>query len=111
MKFARWGVAALAVAVSVAAVAEGDAKAGAIKAYTCLGCHGVPGYNNVYPTYRVPKLGGQSADYLVAALRQYRAGERLHATMHAQASSLSDQDMADIAAFLTSAPHHANDKH
>ena len=80
---------------------SGDAKAGAIKANTCMGCHGIAGLFNVYPSYRVPKLGGQNADYIMEALRQYRAGQRAHGTMHAQASSLSDQDIADIAAFLS----------
>ena len=69
-----------------------------------MGCHGIPKYNNAYPTYRVPKLGGQPAAYLASALKAYRSGERPHPTMHAQAASLSDQDIADIAAFLSSAP-------
>ncbi|MGH8455321.1 MAG: c-type cytochrome, partial [Nevskiales bacterium] len=61
-------------------------------------------YTNVYPTYHVPKLGGQSADYFVSALKAYKNGDRNHPTMHAQAASLSEQDMADIAAFITQAP-------
>lgn len=80
---------------------SGDAREGAIKADTCMGCHGVAGTFNVYPSYRVPKLGGQNPGYIAEALRQYRAGLRPHGTMHAQASSLSDQDIADIAAFLS----------
>ena len=79
----------------------GDASAGKTKAQTCLGCHGIASYNNVYPTYHVPKLGGQHPDYLVAALKAYRSGERQHRTMHAQAASLSAQDMADIAAYFS----------
>ncbi|MEM7207378.1 MAG: cytochrome c [Pseudomonadota bacterium] len=82
--------------------AEGDIGAGKIKSETCIGCHGIPGYSNVYPTYRVPKLGGQHAEYIVAALKAYKAGERDHETMHANAAGLSDQDMADIAAFFAS---------
>ncbi len=91
----------LCSSLSGTALAAGDATAGRAKASTCLGCHGVPGYNNVYPTYKVPKLGGQHAQYLVSALQAYAAGQRSHGTMHAQASSLSEQDMEDIAAFFS----------
>lgn len=105
MKHARWGAIALAaVFVAPAALAQGDAEAGRVKASTCMGCHGIPKYNNAYPTYRVPKLGGQPAAYLEAALKAYRTGERPHSTMHAQAASMSDQDVADVAAFLSTAP-------
>lgn len=95
-------IAAAVVLGPVAVLAEGDAAAGAKKAETCLGCHAVSGYYNVYPTYHVPKLGGQSAGYIQSALKAYKAGTRQHSTMHANAENLSDQDMADIAAFLTS---------
>ena len=81
---------------------KGNAEAGKIKAYSCTGCHGVPGYKNVYPHYHVPKIGGQNHEYLVAALKEYQAGTRTHPTMQAQASSFSDQDVADIAAYLSS---------
>lgn len=81
---------------------EGDAARGRQLAYTCLGCHGVTGYENAYPTYRVPKLGNQSEVYLFNALMAYRTGEREHATMQAQAQSFSEADLADIAAFLAS---------
>jgi len=80
--------------------AVGDAAAGADKAYTCMGCHGVKGYVNTYPTYHVPKLAGQHAAYLISALKSYRAGLRQHQTMRANAASLSDQDIEDIAAFF-----------
>ncbi|HRQ65015.1 MAG TPA: cytochrome c [Xanthomonadaceae bacterium] len=85
-----------------AAAGEGDIEQGRIKAYTCTGCHGIPGYKNVYPHYHVPKIGGQNYQYLVDALNQYRQGMRPHPTMRAQGESLSDQDIADIAAFLAS---------
>jgi cytochrome c553 len=92
---------ALSAALPTGAVAAGDPAAGKIKAFTCMGCHGIPGYNNVYPTYKVPKVGGQHAQYLVAALQAYKNGQRTnHATMHAQAQTLSEQDMQDIAAFF-----------
>ncbi len=82
------------------AQADGDPDAGKYKAQTCMGCHGTPGYSNVYPTYHVPKLGGQHAEYIVAALKAYAAKQRAHKTMHANAESLSEQDMADIAAYF-----------
>jgi cytochrome c553 len=78
----------------------GDAQKGHALAYTCNGCHAIPNYKNVYPTYDVPKLAGQRPEYLVAALKAYKSGERSHGTMHSQAASLSEQDMADVAAFL-----------
>jgi cytochrome c553 len=118
----RWGLLALTAAFAcaaaqaqtppapaadtVAAPAEvvGNAAEGQKKAYTCFGCHGIPNYNSVYPTYRVPKLGGQHPEYIVAALKEYKSGARLHPTMRGQASSMTDQDMADVAAYLSKAP-------
>ncbi len=89
-----------AASAAALAAAEGNAEAGAIKAYTCTGCHGIPGYNNIYPTYKVPKLGGQNYEYIVSALHAYRDGERKHATMQSQAEALSEQDILDIAAYF-----------
>ena len=88
--------------LSGTAAAEGDAADGAAIGYSCLGCHGIEGYRNAYPSFRVPKLGGQTATYLEIALRGYRDGMREHPTMVAQAASLSDQQIADVAAFLAS---------
>lgn len=88
--------------VSTAANAEGDIERGKAVAYTCLGCHGIEGYRNAYPSYRVPKLGGQKAAYLVSALQGYRDGMRPHKTMAAQSTSLSDKDIEDVAAYLAS---------
>ena len=82
------------------ALAEGDAANGKDLAYTCLGCHGIEGYRNAYPSFRVPKLGGQKAAYIVDAVKGYRDGLRAHPTMVAQAVSLSDQDIEDLAAYL-----------
>lgn len=79
-----------------------EITAGEIKSYTCKGCHGIPGYSNVYPTYKVPKLGGQNYAYLVAALKAYRAGERNHPTMELQATSMTDQDIEDVSGFFAS---------
>ena len=69
---------------------------------TCLGCHGVVSYNNIYPSYKVPMLGNQHKDYLVAALKAYRSGERAHPTMRAHAANLSDQDISKIADYFSS---------
>jgi cytochrome c553 len=81
---------------------KGDPKAGHALVYTCGGCHGVTGYENAYPNYHVPRIAGQNHDYIVAALTEYKKGERSHPTMRAQGESLSDQDIADIAAYLSS---------
>lgn len=83
-------------------MAQGDAQAGQTKAYTCTGCHGIPGYKNIYPMYKVPKIGGQSAAYVSAALAAYQSGQRAHPTMINQAESLSDANIADIAAWVSS---------
>lgn len=88
--------------ISSQTFAAGDVARGEVTAATCFGCHGVTSYTNVYPTYKVPKLGGQHADYLAAALKGYRSGERSHKTMRAQAARLSDQDIEDIAAYMAS---------
>ncbi|MBB4131702.1 cytochrome c [Xanthomonas sp. 3075] len=83
------------------AAPTGNPSNGRLLAYTCQGCHGVTGYKNAYPSYRVPKIGGQSSQYLTQALTEYRQGKRKHPTMQAQAQSFSEQDIADIAAFLS----------
>ena len=84
--------------------AEGDAAAGQDKTAMCAGCHGIPGFRTAYPeTYHVPKLGGQNAAYIVSALKAYKAGDRTHPTMKAIAASLSEQDMADLAAYYSAA--------
>ncbi|MCC4596903.1 cytochrome c [Xanthomonas campestris pv. phormiicola] len=93
--------AAPAAAPAASAPVAGNADNGRLLTYTCQGCHGVTGYKNAYPSYRVPKIGGQSAQYLTQALTEYRLGKRKHPTMQAQAESFSDQDIADIAAYLT----------
>jgi cytochrome c553 len=95
-------------AVAPEAMAAGNAERGERLAYSCLGCHGIPNYKNTYPTYSVPKLGGQTAQYIVLSLQAYRNKERSHGTMHAQAYSMSDQDMADIAAYFAGTPVTSN---
>lgn len=101
MRFAGVLAAIFSCAVHVPVVdAAGDSEAGKKKFYTCEGCHGVVGYTNAYPTYNVPRLGGQHADYVVAALKSYQDGQRKHPSMQGNAISLSEQDMQDIAAYV-----------
>lgn len=94
-------VAALAgLALSVPAYAGGDAVAAKAKVSMCMGCHGIPLYQTVYPeVYKVPKIAGQSPEYIVKALQGYKTGERGHASMTGIARGLTDADMADLAAY------------
>ncbi len=78
----------------------GDAARGEKIAQTCLGCHGAPGLRNPGPVYAIPMVGGQHPEYIVSALQAYKSKARDHGTMRAQAANLTDQDMADIAAFF-----------
>lgn len=107
MKFrptlAAFGLGVIAACTALSASAEADPKQGEVLAYTCHGCHGVPAYRNAYPNYSVPKLGGQNAEYIVAALAAYASGDRPHQTMHAQAATLNKEDRANIAAYLQTA--------
>src|SRR5438132_1443821 len=93
-----------AAAQESAAAAHASAAHGKAISYTCLGCHGIDDYKNAYPMYSVPKLEGQNPEYLAAALHGYRDGDRSHLTMHSQASTLSDKDMEDIAAYFAGKP-------
>lgn len=90
----------LAMTLSLPAHADGDPEQGRRSAETCLGCHGIEDYKNVYPTFPVPRLCGQNAQYLSDALRAYTAGDRTHGTMHAQAATLSEGEIQDIAAYF-----------
>jgi cytochrome c553 len=92
---------------------QGNPDQGRLKSSMCAGCHGIPGWKMAYPTvYHVPKLGGQQPSYIVAALKAYKSGSRSQSTMIAIAASLSDQDMADLAAYYggTGAPASASAK-
>jgi cytochrome c553 len=83
-----------------AAFADGDAAAGKQKTAMCQGCHGIVGYRTAFPVvYKVPKLGGQRPGYIINALQGYKSGDRHHPTMRAIAAGLTDQDMADLAAY------------
>jgi cytochrome c553 len=91
---------ALAAAVSASGALAQDIKAGEKKIAMCIGCHGIAGYQASFPEiHRVPMIAGQNAKYIVAALQGYAKGDRKHPTMRGIAASLSEQDMADIAAF------------
>ena len=85
---------------SQAAEVIGDAQAGGQKNAMCIGCHGIVGYQSTFPqVYKVPKISGQGAGYIAAVLHEYKKGERKHPTMRGVADSLSDQDIADVAAY------------
>ena len=97
---------ALAVSfVTLAAQAQeikGDAKAGETKNAMCIGCHGIQGYQASFPeVYKVPMISGQSAKYIASALHAYKKGERKHPTMRGIGEPLSDQDIADLAAYYS----------
>jgi cytochrome c553 len=79
-----------------------DAQSGSTKVQMCIGCHGIVGYQADFPqVYKVPKIAGQDARYIASALTAYRAGDRKFPTMRSVAAALSDQDIADIAAYYS----------
>jgi len=91
---------ALAAAFGTNAAQAQDVKAGEKKIAMCIGCHGIVGYQASFPEiHKVPMIAGQNAKYIVSALQAYAKGDRKHPTMRGIAGSLSDQDMADVAAF------------
>lgn len=97
---------ALAVScVTVSSIAQdikGDAKAGATKNAMCIGCHGIKGYQSSFPeVYKVPMISGQSAAYISTALHEYKKGDRKHPTMRNITDSLTEQDIADLAAYYS----------
>ena len=88
------------LSLPVQAQAGGSAEAAKGKISMCIGCHGIPMYKTVFPeVYSVPMIAGQPPEYIVKALQAYRTGERSHPSMQGIAKSLSDQDMADVAAY------------
>jgi cytochrome c553 len=95
----------------VQAQEAGDAKVGETKIAMCIGCHGIAGYQASFPEiYKVPKISGQGEKYIVSALNAYKKGERKHPSMRGIATTLSDQDMADLAAFYAESGVDANAK-
>jgi cytochrome c553 len=97
-------IVAAVLALCAATAAAADAENGRKLAYACMGCHGSEHYKNAYPKYSVPKLGGQSAEYIVAALAAYEAKTRWHPTMQGYAATLSAGDREDLAAYFDSLP-------
>ncbi len=90
----------LASLPAAAQAPAGNADAAKNKVSMCIGCHGIGGYKTAYPdVYHVPRISGQHPTYIVNALRAYKTGERSHPSMKGIAASLSDQDMADLAAY------------
>ena len=95
---------ALSAAANNAAAADvqGNAAAAENKVAMCIGCHAIPDYKTSFPeVYRVPYLGGQNAKYIESALHAYQKGDRKHPTMRAIAGSLTDQDIANLAAYYS----------
>ena len=107
MRLSRKHILATLAVIAAPAFAQqaapaGDPKEAHKKIAMCEGCHGIPGYRTAYPdVYRVPMLGGQSATYISNALHAYKAGQRTHPSMRGIAASLSDKDIADLAAYYT----------
>jgi cytochrome c553 len=88
---------------ALAQAPAGDAEAAKAKISMCAGCHGIPDYKTAYPhVYHVPMIEGQQPVYIVNALQAYKSGARSHPSMRGIAQSLSDQDMADLAAYYSS---------
>ena len=95
-----FAVASVTVLSAQAQEVKGDAKAGESKIAMCIGCHGIKGYQASFPEiHKVPMISGQGAKYITSALAAYKKGDRKHPTMRGIADSLSDQDMADLAAY------------
>ena len=109
MKFSRMLLLAAATTMSMSAAAQdksAGAKTGATNASPaapvsmCIGCHAIPGYQASFPqVYRVPKIGGQSQQYIEAALKAYRQGDRNHPTMIGVAKGMTDEQIASVAAY------------
>lgn len=98
-----WHLAVVGICLSLgvqAAQAAGDVEEGKKKFFTCAGCHGIEGYSNAVPNYPVPRIGGQHAEAVLAALQAYKQGERKHGSMEGNANSWTDKDLEDIAAYV-----------
>lgn len=101
---------ALVTNLATAQDIKGNAQAGAGKIAMCVGCHGIPGYQASFPeVYKVPMISGQGAGYIASALHAYQKGERRHPTMRGIADSLTDQDIADVAAYYAAEGRAAGD--
>jgi len=92
-------------AQTVVPAPAGDPVMGSQLVQMCQGCHGIPGWRTAFPeVYKVPKISGQNPGYLVSALKAYKTGERTHPSMRAIAATLSESDMAHLAAYYAQAP-------
>ena len=92
----------VAAALPVQAQVTGDAAAGAGKVAMCIGCHGIVGYKSSFPeVYRVPRISGQNAKYIEVVLDSYKKGDRKHPSMRGIATTMSEQDIADVAAYYS----------
>jgi len=97
--------------VALAADLVGNVQNAKAKIEMCIGCHGIPGYKATFPeVYPVPMIGGQSAKYIESALQAYKKGDRKHPSMKGIAASLTDQDIADVAAFYSQQTRSADPK-
>jgi cytochrome c553 len=99
-----WSLAAAGIYLALsgqAAQAAGDAEEGKKKFFTCAGCHAFEGYSNAVPNYPVPRIGGQHAEAVLAALKAYKDGERKHGSMQGNANSWTEKDLEDIAAHVS----------
>ena len=110
MNAIRWLLICTATAAAIAAAQEKKAGAPATPAEPpvsmCIGCHSIPGYQSSFPlVYRVPKIGGQSPQYIESALKAYRQGERFHPTMAGVAKGLTDEQIAQVAAYYAQRGH------
>src|ERR1700681_1981416 len=105
-RYQLWALSAAAfLLLSAAAWADGDPAHGKARAQMCEGCHGIADYRTAYPeVYPVPRIGGQQAGYIVKTLQDYKTGARKHPTMRGIAATLSDQDIADLAAYYAGDP-------
>lgn len=99
----RMSTALVLLAATLSHAADGDPAAGKRKTLTCNACHGQSGFKSM------PRLGGQSAAYMIAALRAYKEDKRAHATMRDVAHALSERDIADLAAHYAAVPRIVGD--
>lgn len=98
MKKTLFILTAIALGASLPTHAKGNVEAGKAKSTACAACHGADGVSTI-PSF--PKLAGQHSDYLYQALKDYKTGKRKNPIMAGQVANLSDQDMADLAAYFS----------
>ena len=98
MKKVLLAVSMISCVLAVPALAEGDAATGKAKSAMCAACHGADG-NSAAPNF--PNLAGQHASYLLKQLQNFKSGKRKDPTMTAMVAPLSEQDMADLAAYFS----------